>query len=473
MSESTPALSLWESLLKELRNLLPADQYQMWFEDGLVDVEETDNQLTLFASSEFNAIWIESNYLDMIASQARSFLGSVVSVKVEFHPPSATEKEEQSSSEKTSRLSENVALEDSRSNNVRQNPRSRSKSVSASTLLDPRNTFENLVVGSGNELAHAASMAVANNPGRTYNPLFVFGETGLGKTHLMHAVAHQMLANNPNARIVYVSTEKFTNRYIDAILKKELVKFRQYYRTVDALLIDDIHFLSGKKKTQDEFFHTFNDLFHSGCQIFLASDRPANEIKCMENRLISRFQWGLQTDIQAPDFETRVAIFRKKATSMKLSLSDEIIEFLAEHVSQNVRRMEGALTRIASYHLIDKNIDISRMEHLLSDLLQEEEAPSKITVDQIQKKVAEYYKIGYSDLIGRRRISKIVFSRQVAMYISRKLTSDSLKSIGDTFGGRDHGTVIHACRQVENRMEQDATIKRAVDYLMNQLSRNH
>ena len=249
-----------------------------------------------------------------------------------------------------------------------------------------------------------------------------------------------------------------------------MTKFRKYYRNVDALLVDDIHFLSGKESTQEEFFHTFNDLFESGRQIFLASDRPANEIERLENRLISRFQWGLVTDVQAPDFETRFAILRNKALAMKIDLDDEIMEFLAERVSRNVRRMEGALTRIAGYdNLIDRKLDLNAVERLLSDLLHEE-AVSKVTVDQIQKKVSDYYKIRFSELIGRRGTSSIVFPRQVAMYISRTLTSDPLKSIGDAFGGRDHGTVIHACKQVENIMEQDGSVKRGVDYLIKQLS---
>jgi chromosomal replication initiator protein len=339
------------------------------------------------------------------------------------------------------------------------------------SFLNETFTFQTFVEGKSNQLARAASMQVAENPGGAYNPLFLYGGVGLGKTHLMHAVAHQMLANNPKARIAYVSTEKFTNEFIHAIRENKLTKFRQYYRNVDALLVDDIHFLSGKESTQEEFFHTFNDLFESGRQIFLASDRPANEIERLENRLVSRFQWGLVTDIQAPDFETRFAILRNKAAAMKIELDEEIMEFLAERVSRNVRRMEGALTRIAGYdNLIDRKLDLNAVERLLSDLLHEE-AASKVTVDQIQKKVSDYYKIRYSELVGRRRTSAIVFPRQVAMYISRTLTSDPLKTIGDAFGGRDHGTVIHACKQVENMMEQDSSVKRGVDYLIKQLSK--
>lgn len=461
MSSTQIAASLWQSTNEELKNLFPADVYEMWFSDLVCSVE-TDSKLVLVANSEFNAIWIENNFLDIITQQARSFAGSAVDVTIEVEQP------KEASAEKPA---VNNRVEQRQSPDLRNDRPVTQQAPTHRTLINPSNTFENYVVGSGCQLAHAASIAVANAPGRAYNPLFVFGETGLGKTHLMHAVAHQMLVNNPKARIAYVSTEKFTNEFIHAIRENKLTKFRQYYRNVDALLVDDIHFLSGKESTQEEFFHTFNDLFESGRQIFLASDRPANEIERLENRLISRFQWGLVTDIQAPDFETRMAILRNKASAMKIDLDDEIMDFLAERVSRNVRRMEGALTRIAGYNnLIDRKLDLSAVERLLGDLLHEE-AASKVTVDQIQRKVSDYYKIRFSELIGRRRTSAIVFPRQVAMYISRTLTSDPLKSIGDAFGGRDHGTVIHACKQVENMMEQDGSVKRGVDYLIKQLSK--
>lgn len=440
----------------------------MWFSE-LVCTLESDSKLVLTTHSEFNAIWIENNFLDVISQQARSFAGTAIEVSIEVEQAQKAAGPDRTDADG---LSRGFNSRDSRqSPDLRNNRPLTQAAPTHRTLINPTNTFENFVVGSGSQLAHAASIAVANAPGRAYNPLFVFGETGLGKTHLMHAVAHQMLANNPKAKIAYVSTEKFTNEFIHAIRENKLTKFRKYYRNVDALLVDDIHFLSGKESTQEEFFHTFNDLFESGRQIFLASDRPANEIERLENRLISRFQWGLVTDIQAPDFETRFAILRNKALAMKIELDEEIMEFLAERVSRNVRRMEGALTRIAGYaNLIDRKLDLNAVERLLSDLLHEE-AASKVTVDQIQKKVTDYYKIRFSELIGRRRTSAIVFPRQVAMYISRTLTSDPLKSIGDAFGGRDHGTVIHACKQVENMMEQDGSVKRGVDYLIKQLSK--
>ena len=474
MSSTPIANTLWQNTNKELKNLFPEDVYEMWF-SGLVCTLESDSKLVLTTDSEFNAIWIENNFLDVISQQARSFAGTAIEVSIEVEQATKTEnsdRQDRQDAEKCLNARKGMHGHDRRqSPDLRNHHLGTQTAPTHRTLINPTNTFENFVVGSGCQLAHAASIAVANAPGRAYNPLFVFGETGLGKTHLMHAVAHQMLANNPKAKIAYVSTEKFTNEFIHAIRENKLSKFRKYYRNVDALLVDDIHFLSGKESTQEEFFHTFNDLFESGRQIFLASDRPANEIERLENRLISRFQWGLVTDIQAPDFETRFAILRNKASAMKIKLDEEIMEFLAERVSRNVRRMEGALTRIAGYdNLIDCKLDLNAVERLLSDLLHEE-AASKVSVDQIQKKVSDYYKIRFSELIGRRRTSAIVFPRQVAMYISRTLTSDPLKSIGDAFGGRDHGTVIHACKQVENMMEQDGSVKRGVDYLIKQLSK--
>lgn len=479
MSLPTLEKTLWSKTHEQLKALFPADIYEMWFSD-LRCTHEDESKLVLEASSEFNAIWIESNFLDTITQQARSFSGMPVAVSiVAASPADALSANGRAPVEGALEASGRGRLADSvngttgarsgTGNEASFAQGSGSPSIRRS-MLNPGNTFENFVVGSGTQLAHAASIAVANAPGRAYNPLFVYGETGLGKTHLMHAVAHQMILNNPSARIAYVSTEKFTNEFIHAIRENKVANFRRFYRNVDALLVDDIHFLSGKESTQEEFFHTFNDLFESGRQIFLASDRPANEIERLESRLVSRFQWGLVTDVQAPDFETRVAILRQKASTMKIELEDEIMNFLAERVSRNVRRMEGALTRIAGYgSLTQHRIDLNAVERLLGDLLQEE-AASKVTIEEIQKKVADYYKIRVSELVGRRRLAEIVFPRQMAMFVCRTLTSESLKNIGEAFGGRDHGTVIHAIKQVENSMEQDGGVKRVVDYLIKQLS---
>ncbi len=458
---------LWNTVRQELEKLFPGDVFAMWFEE-LCCVGEGENELLLEAPSEFNAIWVQNNYLDIITRQARGLAGAQVDVRVRARED---EREAERRAERAAGRNNGSDRGAAAPAPARQSPSTLS-GQGARTLLNPRNTFENFVVGSGSQLAHAASMAVAGAPGRAYNPLFLFGDTGLGKTHLMHAVAHHMITSDPGARVAYVSTEKFTNEFIHSIRENKLGQFRRFYRNVDALLVDDIHFLSGKESTQEEFFHTFNDLFESGRQIFLASDRPANEIERLENRLISRFQWGLVADIQSPDFETRVAILRKKAANLRIDLPEEILDFLAERVSRNVRLLEGALTRIGSYgSLINRKLDLDSVQRLLSDLLQEE-AASLITVEQIQKRVAEHYSVQLADMLGRRRTATLVLPRQIAMYISRTLTSDALKAIGDAFGGRDHGTVIHACRQVENMMEQDGTVKRTVDYLVGQLSHN-
>ena len=286
----------------------------------------------------------------------------------------------------------------------------------------------------------------------------------------MHAVAHQALNRNPGCRIAYVSCERFTNEFIRAIQENTLTKFRARYRSVDYLLIDDIQFLAGKERIQEEFFHTFNEIYEAQRQIFLTSDRPAGEIDKIESRLLSRFQWGLVTDIQAPDLETRVAILTRKADAMGIKLDDDILEFLAKNISRNVRRMEGALTRVAGYvGLTRKKADLETVQRLLRDILREENL-SRITIEAIQKKVVDYYHLRMADMLSRRRPANIAFPRQVAMYLSRILTEHSLQEIGATFGGRDHGTVIHACKTVENMMDQDDSIKHSVELLNEQLS---
>jgi chromosomal replication initiator protein len=287
----------------------------------------------------------------------------------------------------------------------------------------------------------------------------------------MHAVAHYVLNQMPRTRIVYTSTEKFTNEFIQAIQTNALTKFRQKYRRVDILLIDDIHFLSGKERIQEEFFHTFNELFESQKQIFLSSDRPAAEIAKLEGRLVSRFQWGLVTDIQVPDLETRMAILGRKSADMNLCLSSDVLEFLAQRVSTNVRRLEGALTRIASYASLAKAaVDVPTVSRLLRDIFQEEKQ-IQVPLEYIQQKVAEHYHLKLADMLSKKRPANIAFPRQVAMYLSRLITSQSLVEIGQTFGGRDHGTVIHACKAVENMMEQDPTIKRSVEQLKQTLQK--
>ena len=319
-------------------------------------------------------------------------------------------------------------------------------------------------------MAHAAAIAVANAPGRAYNPLFLYGNTGLGKTHLMQAVGHHVLQNKPNAKVIYITTERFTNDFIFAIQENQLTKFRKKYRGADVLLIDDIHFLASKERIQEEFFHTFNELFESQRQIFLCSDRPASEIAKLESRLVSRFQWGLVCDIQPPDFETRVAILTKKAKSMGLVLDTTVIEFLAERVTKNIRRMEGALNRILGYQrlLNSDQLSVEKVESILQDILQEELA-TRITIDDIQKRICEFYHLSMTDLLSKKRPANIAFPRQIAMYLCRLLTQASLQEIGIAFGGRDHGTVIHACKSVENAVQQEPTTQRTLHFLQQKL----
>lgn len=461
MPQVTEPTQIWEKVKTELSELLPHDIFESWFA-SVECLNAEGNSVVLQTPTEFSAIWINDNYLDLLTKAFQRFLGYPVTVTLEN---SATTVEEQG--EDNHRLGPTIKS-DVRPVHSNRNSKNR---VPKDANLNRRNTFENFVIGSNSQLAHAAAIAVAHAPAGAYNPLFVYGETGLGKTHLMHAVGHHILLNKPDARIAYLSSEKFTNEFISAIQENTLTHFRKRYRKVDVLLIDDVQFLSGKERIQEEFFHTFNELFEQQKQIFLSSDRPANEIAKIESRLVSRFQWGLVTDIQAPDFETRVAILRKKAEQHNFKVRDEIINFIAEHIVKNIRRLEGALIKVCSYSSLTGNpLNLSTCEMLLSDVLMEA-AKQQLTIDTIQKKVAAYFELRHSDMLSRRRPNHIAVPRQIGMYLSRELTKHSLQEIGESFGGRDHGTVIHACRQVENLAEQDDTVRHSLDYLKAQLSR--
>lgn len=451
--------STWDVIKKDLKGIFPQDVYQTWFEP-MQCLEQSQEKIVLSVPNDFASIWVEENYMDLLLRRLQMAIGH--SLKVELKTAYPAEKDSLLLPSLPAVLPPAAELFA---------PKKQEKPADHSVYkLNPRNTFENFVVGLGNQLAHAACIAVANTPGRAYNPLFLYGDTGLGKTHLMQAVAHQVLHTKAGARIAYVSTEKFTNEFITAIQENSLIRFRKHYRSLDLLLIDDIHFLSGKERIQEEFFHTFNELFESGKQIVLSSDRPAGEIAKLESRLVSRFQWGLVTDIQAPDFETRMAILAKKANAMRLDLQPNILEFLAERVSRNVRRMEGALTRVAGHlALTNTPLDISQLERLLQDILQEE-IQNQLTIEKIQQKISDHYQLRLSELLSKRRPANIALPRQIAMYLCRMMTSHSLQEIGEAFGGRDHGTVIHACKSIENWMEQDPNLKRTIDYLQKQLA---
>ena len=461
--EMPATVSIWIRIQDALKDRFPQDVFNTWF-SMITCAEETDDYVLLNVSSDFACIWIQDNYLDLITQCARSLTGRPITVTLRVEEGGAAAPVELSAAPSRAYTSASASIQ----SQVRP-----SRPVADDGyIFNPKNSFKNFVVGPGNQLAHAASIAVASAPAKAYNPLFLYGETGLGKTHLMHAVGQQVRANYPDAKVAYISTEKFTNEFIRAIQENSLVKFRQRYRSMDVLLVDDIHFLSGKERIQEEFFHTFNDLFESQKQILLTSDRPAGEIAKLESRLISRFQWGLVTDIQPPDLETRMAILRTKATAMNLQLPADVMDFLAESVSKNVRRMEGALTRVASYAaLLNGPLTVRTVERLLQDILQEE-AKNQVTIEKIQERVVEYFHLRASDMTSKRRPANIAFPRQIAMYLCRMLTQHALHEIGEAFGGRDHGTVIHACKTVENMMEQDESVRRSVEYLHKQLSRH-
>ena len=456
--ELTSPELFWSSLREQLLEVIPADTFRVWFDNMRVGHLDEDG-CELITPNEFSAIWIRDNYLDVIRQEADRLVGHPFTVEL------LGDLNEEANKESSDRY--NLSQKSSTGSRMK-GPALKGRSLG----INPKNTFSNFIVGAGSELAHAACVAVSNAPAHAYNPLFLYGETGLGKTHLMHAVAHQALNRNPSCRITYVSCEKFTNEFIRAIQENTLTKFRSRYRSVDYLLIDDIQFLAGKERIQEEFFHTFNDIYESQRQIFLTSDRPAGEIDKIESRLLSRFQWGLVADIQAPDWETRVAILTRKADAMGITVEPEIIEFLAKNIARNVRRMEGALTRVAGYvGLTRKKADLDTVQRLLRDILREENL-TRITIETIQKKVVDYYHLRMADMLSRRRPANIAFPRQVAMYLSRLLTEHSLQEIGGAFGGRDHGTVIHACKTVENMMDQDNSIKHSVEFLNEQLSQS-
>ncbi len=467
MSTASTSPSLWESAKKDIRGLFPEDVYNLWFEP-ITCIESTEDSLVLGVPTDFAAFWIHDNYLDLITQRLRLTAGRQVTVKLRKSETSHTTPSLSSSS----KADEAHPSPKPRTLSTRRGPRLDERSNgSFSGSLNPRNTFDAFVVGSNNQMAHAASLAVAQAPAQAYNPLFLYGDTGLGKTHLMHAIGHTILKNNPEARVAYLSTEKFTNEFIQGLQENALTRFRQRYRSVDVLLIDDVQFLAEKERIQEEFFHTFNELFESGRQIVLSSDRRASEISKLEARLVSRFEWGLPADIQAPDFETRLAILRTKATALRFNPPSEVLSFIAQHISKNIRRLEGALIKVASYSgVTGRPITLETTQELLKDALIEQ-AQNQLTVEAIQKKVTEHYQLRMGDMTSKRRPNNIAIPRQIAMYLARMLTKHSLQEIGDAFGGRDHGTVIHACKAVDNMMEQDASVRGSVEFLKTQLSR--
>ena len=339
--------------------------------------------------------------------------------------------------------------------------------------LNPKYVFSSFVVGNSNRMAHAASLAVAESPAKAYNPLFLYGNSGLGKTHLMHSIGHFILKNNPKAKILYVTSEKFTNELIDAIRNKNNVsttEFREKYRTNDVLLIDDIQFIIGKESTQEEFFHTFNALYEAKKQIIISSDRPPREIETLEDRLRSRFEWGLTVDIQQPDYETRMAILRKKEELEGYNIDNEVIKYIASNIKSNIRELEGALTKIVALSkLNNREINIELAEEALKDLISPN-AVKEVTPQLILNVVAEHFGINTLDIIGQKRSKELVFPRQIVMYLCGDMTTESLQNIGKALGGRDHTTIIHGTKKIADRLKTDENLQNTVDILKKKIN---
>jgi chromosomal replication initiator protein len=446
---------LWQKVSLALKPQVSPDTFKRWF-SAVELVQADENSLTFSVPNNIYQFWIESNHMAALHAAITVAFGSPRQVR--FCPPSDNPVD----------LNSGLAT----AKELPPEPLRDAKMIGSALGLNPRNSFESFVIGPNNEIAHAASLAVAQSPARTYNPLFIYGGVGLGKTHLMQAIGQYVWAKKKSTKVMYLSSELFINEFIDAIQHNNLVKFRKRYRQAELLLIDDIQFLGGKERSQEEFFHTFNTLFDGHKQIVLSSDRPASEIANLEHRLVSRFEWGLTAELQPPDIETRMAILRKKARILQIRLEDKVFEFLANRIRTNVRRLEGALMRVASFASLSSGKELTQevIEHLLKDILQEE-ARNLVTIEQIQRRVAEHFDVRLADMTSKRRPANIAFPRQVAMYLARELTKASLNEIGEAFGGRDHGTVLHACKLVKKRMHEQDSIRQTISFIDSSLQR--
>lgn len=426
---------LWQQVLELLARQISRPSFETWIQ-CVQPLALHGNTLYLSVPHQFAKDWLEDNYAGLIKGALR--LVANKQIEIQFLLPTG--------------LQERQASEDY-----------------LSLPLNPKYTFDTFVVGNGNRFAHAAALAVAENPSRAYNPLFIYGGVGLGKTHLMHAIGHHVLANLPHCRVVYVSSEHFTNELINAIRDDKTEEFRSKYRHIDVLLVDDVQFLAGKERTQEEFFHTFNALHEANRQIILSSDRPPKEIPTLEDRLRSRFEWGLITDIQPPDLETRIAILEKKAELEGAKLSSEVMLFIASNFQANIRELEGALIRVAAYAAFyQREVDVETAATILADMLPQKKQ-NKITIPVIQRVVASYFNLRPDDLRAKKRSRNVALPRQIAMYLCRELTDTSLPRIGEAFGGRDHTTVIHACEKISRDLKSDPLLQQTVNEIVDQL----
>ncbi|MGJ8682800.1 chromosomal replication initiator protein DnaA [Paraglaciecola sp.] len=463
-------MSIWNQCLERLQQELPIQQFSMWIRP--LQAKQEDGHITLFAPNRFVLDWVRDKYFTQITNlisefcvdEAPQLRFEVNTGKVILSPVKNTEQ-----TVKSETVVENTS--------TRLKPSSNLKPVEAILPNDPAHKsninltykFDNFVEGKSNQLARAASQQVADNPGGAYNPLFIYGGTGLGKTHLLHAVGNGIMQNKKNATVVYMHSERFVQDMVKALQNNAIEEWKRYYRSVDALLIDDIQFFAKKERSQEEFFHTFNALLEGNQQIILTSDRYPKEIDGVEDRLKSRFGWGLTIAIEPPELETRVAILMRKAVENKIFLPDEVAFFIAKRLRSNVRELEGALNRvIANANFTGRPITIDFVREALRDLLALQE--KLVTIDNIQKTVAEYYKIKMADILSKRRSRSVARPRQMAMALSKELTNHSLPEIGDAFGGRDHTTVLHACRKIVQLREESHDIKEDYQNLIRTLS---
>ncbi|MEI6971733.1 MAG: chromosomal replication initiator protein DnaA [bacterium] len=455
------AVALWEQATKHLKEVLHPDIFQRWI--AVIEAVSLDGEtLHLSVDNDFYQTWLEEHYLSLICDAVAAVCGTkpkvVFSVKAQRHAPEAAP---------AATIAPQQPAPAPAKEPTRERQSGRSSRSPDGAALNEKFIFESFIVGSCNTFAHAASLAVAQAPGRAYNPLFIYGKSGLGKTHLMQAIGHYVFRNS-RAIVRYITAEAFVNEYINALQSRSPVLFRRKYRNVDLLLIDDIHFLGGKEGLQEEFFHTFNTLFDAHKQIVMTSDRSASEIVGLQQRLVSRFEWGLVTEVEPPDLETRIAILRNKLRQMNASLPDDTLLFIAERVRTNVRRLEGALTRVVSYAALSNTKQPqANLEHLLKDLLSEEREDS-LTINAIKRAVAQHYDVRVTDITSKRRPAAIALPRQVAMYLCRRMTDSSLPAIASEFE-KTHATVLHACKRIDARLKTDETFRRKLQIVAKSL----
>ena len=440
-------LAIWEKVRQILSRELSEQSFKTWL-DPVRCLNLDENTISLSVPDNYYGQWLKSHYEALMISALEEVLGGKRQIEYKVEPPKL-------SAPKIDEVARKRVIAEIRESD-----------------LNTKYNFENFVIGPGNRFAHAAAFAVCEAPARQYNPLFIYGPVGLGKTHLMQAIAHDIKKRQPDFRVLYISSEKFTNQLITAIQTRSTHQFRNKYRTLDLLLIDDIHFIAEKEATQEEFFHTFNALYDAHKQIIVSSDRPPKDISGLEERLVSRFGWGLVTDIQPPDFETRVAILRKKMEKETVVVPDDVSYFIASKIRSNIRELEGALIRVVAYcTLTGQGLDLKLAQEILRDSLREEE--QKIGIDQIQRTVADFFHLKVSDLRAQRRSRSIARPRHIAMYLVRCLTTHSLPEIGEYFGGRDHTTVLHAFNKLGKEIETSTETRRLVEELRELLKKGN